>query len=62
MGWSVCAQSAELHSVWGAYNKQIKFWQLGALKVSPKGFVDWEGRWILKGGGLLHYCSFMTMY
>ena len=44
MGGSVSAHTAKLHSVWGAYNKQIKFWQLGALKVSPEGFVYWEGR------------------
>ena len=35
-------QSADLHSVWGAYKKRNKFRRLGALKVCGE-----EGRWIV---------------
>ena len=47
MGGSFPAQSADLHSVWGAYKKRNNFCRLGALKFSPKGVVDWEGRWVI---------------
>ena len=47
MGGSFSAQSADLHSVWGAYKRRNRFRQLGALHVSPEGFVHWVGRWTI---------------
>ena len=43
MGGSFSAQSADLHSVWGAYTGRQE--RLGALTISPEGYVLWTGRW-----------------
>ena len=45
MGGSFSAQSADLHSIWGAYNGRQGFRRLGALNISPEGYVHWTGRW-----------------
>ena len=44
MGGSFSAQSADLHSVWGAYTGRQEFRRLGALTISPEGYVLWKGR------------------
>ena len=42
---SFSAQSAALHSIWGSYRGRHAFKCLGALNVSPEGYVFWTGRW-----------------
>ena len=45
MGGSFSAQSANLHSIWAAYKGRQEFRRLGALNVSPKGYIYWTGKW-----------------
>ena len=48
------AQCADLHSVGGTFKKQNTLRRLGALKVSPEGFVYWKGRWTI---ALMQFCD-----
>ena len=45
MGGSFSAQSADLHSIWAAYTGRQEFRCLGALTVSPEGYIYWLGKW-----------------
>ena len=44
-GGCFSAQSADLHSIWAAYKGRREFRRLGALTVSPEGYIYWLGKW-----------------